>query len=95
MNQPRLQKIENANEKILGLVMFVGPLMTLPQIYSIWFESSEGVSILTWLTYFLTQVFWFIHALKINDKLDIISGLLWLIVDLMIIVGLVLKMLVR
>lgn len=88
MNQPKFQKIEEWNEKIMMPVIFVGPILSLPQLYNVWFESSEGVSLITWGAYFVTQIFWLIHAFKYKDGANILGGILWLIVEFLIILGL-------
>jgi uncharacterized protein with PQ loop repeat len=67
-----------------------GPLMTLPQIYSIWMEHQKGVSIVSWTGYMLTGVIWLVYGLKHREWPIIILQLTWIALDLGVIVGLVL-----
>ena len=64
MNQAKLKHIEDLNERFMMPVIFVGPILSLPQLYNVWFESSEGVSLITWGAYFVTQIFLLFHAFK-------------------------------
>jgi hypothetical protein len=88
MIQPKLQKIEEWNEKIMLPVILLGPILSLPQLYYVWFESHQGVSVITWTAYFVTQIFWLIHAFKYKDGANILAGVLWLIIEFLIILGL-------
>lgn len=55
-------------------VVFVGPFLSLSQVYTVWFESKEGVSKLTWMVFFITQIAYMIHSIKMKDKFNIIGG---------------------
>ena len=91
MNQPRLKEIEDLNEKFMLPIIFIGPILSLPQLYNVWFDSHQGVSMITWAAYFLTQIFWLIHAFKYKDGANILAGIIWLIIEFLIILGLVIR----
>jgi hypothetical protein len=91
MNQPKYKQIQDFSEKFMLPVIFIGPILSLPQLYNVWFESHEGVSMVTWVAYFSTQIFWLIHAFKFKDGANILAGILWLIVEFLIILGLLIR----
>ena len=58
---------------LIYVAVVIGPLMTIPQIYSIWFEKQGGVSIISWIAYFVVSIIWLVYSLKIKDKPMIIG----------------------
>jgi len=84
MNQPKFKKLANFTEKMMFPMIFIGPLFSLPQVYNVWFESKDGVSLISWITYFITQIFWLFHAFNLKDKQNIATGTLWLVVEFLI-----------
>ncbi len=77
-------------DKLVYVAVIGGPLMTLPQIYSIWMQHQKGVSIVSWIGYMLTGVIWLVYGLKHREWPIIILQLTWIALDLGVIVGLVL-----
>jgi uncharacterized protein with PQ loop repeat len=77
-------------DRLVYVAVIGGPLMTLPQIYSIWMEHQKGVSIVSWTGYMLTGVIWLVYGLKHREWPIIILQLTWIALDLGVIVGLVL-----
>ncbi len=74
--------------------MFVAiaePLMTLPQIYQIWWVGdAHGVSLVTWVCYAFASVIWLLYGLKTNSKPLALTGALWTLMDLLVAVGILL-----
>lgn len=76
-------------KKLVLAVAIIEPLMTIPQIYNIWVQhQTAGVSLLTWLLFVFAAATWLIYGLKIKDLPLIISGGLWVIVELAVVIGL-------
>ena len=75
-------------DRFIYVVVFVGPLMTIPQVTKIWFEkNASGVAASSWLTYFVTAFFWLIYAMMHKEKPLIISSIIWIVLDLLVVVG--------
>lgn len=75
-------------DKLIYMVAFTGPIMTLPQIIKIWGEkSAAGVSVASWTTFSVLSVFWLIYGVVHKEKPIIISSTLWFILDTFIVVG--------
>ena len=75
-------------DKIIYLVAISGPLITLPQVFKIWIEQdSSGVSIITWVGYFLGSFFWLAYGFIHKEKPIIVANLLWVVLTFLIILG--------
>lgn len=70
------------------VVVVVGPLTALPQLYTIFaYENVQGVSLLTWLFSAVFPIPWLIYAIVHKEKPLIISSVLWMLVSFMIVIG--------
>ena len=78
-------------DKLIYPVGISGPLMTLPQVWTIWSnQNARGINIFTWGWYVLIGVVWFIYGLIHKEKPIIFVQILWLIVDVLIVLGVIL-----
>jgi uncharacterized protein with PQ loop repeat len=75
-------------DSLIYLAVVIGPLLTLPQLYSIWVEGQKGVSIVSWVAYLIGAIIWLAYGVKHNDKPLIIVEAIWVLLDIMIIIGL-------
>jgi uncharacterized protein with PQ loop repeat len=76
--------------KFVLILAVVGPLMTLPQIYNVWFKKDiDGVSLLSWAFYAFGSVIWFIYAVQRKDKALTISSFLWVLMDIAVAAGII------
>ncbi|MEI6850594.1 MAG: hypothetical protein WCK26_01340 [Candidatus Saccharibacteria bacterium] len=74
-------------DSLVYLAVIIGPLLTLPQVYSIWVEGQRGVSIISWLAYLLASIIWLIYGIKHNDKPMLIVEIIWILLDILVIIG--------
>ncbi len=75
-------------DHIIYVVAFIGPIMTIPQIFKVWVEQNpSGVSLLTWSTYTITAFFWGVYGVVHKDKPLMLSSLLWILFDALIVIG--------
>lgn len=81
---------KQAIDYLVYFAIVIGPILTMPQIYSIWFEKQKGVSVISWIAYFIASVIWLLYAIKQKDKLLIIVQTIWVFLDAFIILGLLL-----
>lgn len=81
---------KSAVDKLVYFAVVFGPLMTLPQLYSVWMLHQKGVSVATWSGYLVVAVIWLLYGLKHRDRPIIALQLLWLLLDAGIIVGVLL-----
>jgi uncharacterized protein with PQ loop repeat len=75
-------------DKLIYFAVFIGPLLTLPQVYTIWMEDQKGVSIVSWVAYLVASVIWLLYGIKHNDKPIILVEIIWISLEILIIVGL-------
>ena len=78
----------DATTRMVYVVAFLQPFVTIPQVYTIWAKHEKGASLLTWGAYLACSVIWFLYALKIKDKPLIITYILWLVFESLVVVGL-------
>src|SRR4030042_4147855 len=75
-------------DELIYVVAFIGPLMTIPQVATIWLERKvEGISIITWSSYAVLSIFWISYGLIHKEKPIILANLLFLLVNIAIVVG--------
>ncbi len=85
---PHPNKWKRLMDRLIYVVAFVSPVMTIPQIYAIWImQNASGVSIASWLTYTISAIFWLIYALMHKEKPLIFSSALWVFMDVAVVVG--------
>lgn len=83
-------KIKFLDNLVLAISV-IFPFVTLPQVFLIWVKkNAQGVSILTWTLYFVLTIPLLIYGIVHREKPFVIMYSLWLIIDLMIIVGVLL-----
>ena len=78
-------------DKLIYGAMFFSPVMTLPQIAEIWlYKNASGISTLSWLSYLIVAFFWLGYGILHKDKPIMYTNVIWIVLDLVIIVGTVL-----
>jgi uncharacterized protein with PQ loop repeat len=77
-------------EKILrGLSVFT-MLMTVPQVLTIWVgRDAGGVSLISWASYLLSAVLWFVYGLQKHDKTIYLACVGWVLLDVAIVIGVI------
>jgi uncharacterized protein with PQ loop repeat len=85
----RISKYTTLTKLVLAMAI-IEPLMTLPQVYEVWVKKqTQGVSLLTWSFYLIAAVIWLLYGFKIRDKPLIIASTLWIVVELVVVLGLI------
>lgn len=70
------------------IVSIIGPVMTLPQIFIIWENrDAEGVSLISWSTYFATSLFFVLYGYIHKEKIIIFTNILWVVVNGLVVLG--------
>ena len=82
-----LKKSRTGIDRLVYVAVILGPLMTIPQVYSIWVNGQKGVSLISWSAYLLVSLIWLFYGIKHNDKPIIAVEVVWMILELLIIVG--------
>jgi len=66
----------------------IGPIMTLPQIYTIWIEKQAGgVSTISWTTYAVLNIVWIAYGVVHKDRVIFFSSAIWLFINSSIAIG--------
>lgn len=75
-------------DKIIILAAFLYPLSSLPQVVEVFNGQTEGVSILSWVSFMCFAGLFLAYGLIHKITPMIITNILWLAVDGLVIVGL-------
>lgn len=89
-NKTKYNRIKhNKNiDNITTIVAILMPFTTIPQIYKIWIlQNTSGVSIWTWILYFILCIPMIIYGVFYKMTPIIILNALWMLMNLIIIVG--------
>ena len=75
-------------DNLIYIAVILGPIMTVPQLYSIWVMKQNGVSIISWVAYLIIACLWLFYGLRHKSMPIILVQMLWIIIDAAIIIGL-------
>lgn len=77
-------------DDFMYVIAIVMPLTTIPQIIEIWInKSAQSVSIVTWSAYVVSALFWLAYSIIHKETVLIINSVLWVLLELMVVVGVV------
>ena len=75
-------------DKAIYFVAVATPILTIPQILLIWIEKdASGVSLITWISYFIAAFFWLFYGIVHRATPIIITNSLWIVLKAFVIVG--------
>ena len=88
LHKKRKKKQQEPIDRLVYLAVIFGPLMTLPQVYAIWVQQSNDVSVVSWISYLVIAVIWLFYGIRHKEKPIILVQLLWIVLDILIVAGL-------
>ena len=75
-------------EKVLRGLSVMTMLMTLPQVWTVWFGAGgRGVSALSWSAYLVSAGLWSFYGIRKRDKTIYLACVGWIVLDAAIVVG--------
>jgi uncharacterized protein with PQ loop repeat len=78
-------------DTVIYYVGILGPLITIPQIYSIFaFHNAGGVSALSWSVYTVFSVVWLLYGLAHKEHVITINSALWIVMNGLVALGAIL-----
>lgn len=84
-------RVDDRFEVFVNICSVILPLTTLPQLYTIYVDRiTDGVSIITWISYTILTIPIFIYSLKRKELPLILLNGIWILVNIGIVVGLLL-----
>ena len=79
-------------EKVLRSLSVITMLMTIPQVLAVWVgHSASGVSLVSWVSYLVSAVLWFIYGFRKKDKTIYLACIGWVVLDAAIVAGVVVR----
>jgi uncharacterized protein with PQ loop repeat len=75
-------------EKALPLLSVLTMAMTVPQVWTVWFDRrTAGVSLWSWSAYLASALLWFWYGLRQRDPKIYLPCIGWLLLDAAVIAG--------
>mgnify|MGYP003420760740 FL=1 len=75
-------------DNIIYPVGILGPLMTLPQLWTVWSTKDvHGLSLFTWSAWIFVGIFWLLYGIAHKEKPIICSNIAWIVIELGVVVG--------
>lgn len=66
----------------------IGPVMTIPQLYQIYFfHSAAGVSVISWMAFGILDIPFLIYGIVHKDKPIVITYILWMVANFGVAIG--------
>jgi uncharacterized protein with PQ loop repeat len=89
IDRPRLfmRKLSNF-DKLVIIVSIAYPLSALPQAIQVFQGNTDGVSIISWMSFMVCATLFLIYGVKNRVLPMIISNFLWMLMDGLVISGL-------
>jgi uncharacterized protein with PQ loop repeat len=85
---PHFVKWKRYIDILIYIVGFLGPIFTIPQIYKIWFmQSALGLSLITWLAYFVGSIIFLFYGVVHKAKPLIIIYTAGALANLVVVIG--------
>lgn len=82
------EKLKIIFDKVISVVGLIGPIMTIPQIFTIWAHHQvEGLALASWSTYIFTSSFWLLYGIVHRERAIIIANIAWFLANTSIVVG--------
>lgn len=78
-------------DKIIYAAGIAGPIITIPQIITIWHHhNAEGVSLFSWTGYLVLSAIWLVYGIAHKEKPLIVMYSTNIIVQLFVVIGIML-----
>ena len=84
----------NQAKRILDRSVFyvgaLGPLVTLPQLYTLWLEKDpSGLSLFTWISYIFLALFWITYGVVHKERPIVFTYSCWILIHLTMASGII------
>lgn len=85
---PHPNKWKRFMDKAIYVIVILGPIMTLPQVFDIWLKkNAAGISIISWGSYLVFSIFWLAYGMMHKEKPLILANIFWIILNVLIVLG--------
>lgn len=93
--KPKISLQNKSHKYIIDRVVLftglIGPIASVPQAIEIYsMQDAQGVSLFTWVFFILTQVAALIYSMVHRLTPLIISNILWIVIEVVVVVGILL-----
>ncbi len=82
---PHPDKLKRMFDKFIYVIVILGPIVNLPQLFKIWvYQNATGVSLVSWAGFSVISMFWLVYGLLHKEKPIILMNVALMIVQAMI-----------
>ncbi len=83
-----IKKQKGIFDYLIYIASILGPIMTVPQAYTIWSsKSADDVSLITWVTYTILSLVWLLYGILHKERPIIVLNILLLVVNTAVVLG--------
>jgi MtN3 and saliva related transmembrane protein len=87
---PHPNKLKGLLDRWIYVVGVAGPLMTIPQLYTLWSTRDAGsLSLSTWSAYLVIAIIWIIYGILHKEKPLVAMYTAWLLIHISVVVGII------
>lgn len=77
----------NTLDRVVIVVSFLYPLSGLPQVIAVFSGRTEGVAVLSWMTFLVCASLFLTYGIRRSIPPMIIANTLWIAIDALVIIG--------
>lgn len=84
----KLTKPKRVMDNLIYVVVVLGPLLTIPQVYQIFSsQDASGVSVISWGAYSIGACFWLGYGVLHREKPIILTNIFLIMTNLLVLIG--------
>lgn len=88
---PHPDKTKQFFDKLIYLIVFLSPIMNVPQLLKIWIEKdASGISLISWISFSFFSLIWLIYGVLHKEKAIIFMNFALVIIQALVATGAVL-----
>jgi uncharacterized protein with PQ loop repeat len=85
---PHPDRLKRFFDRVIYVVVILGPVMNLPQLFKIWiYRDATGVSFVSWTGFTIFSVIWFIYGVLHREKPIIFMNVFIMVIQALIAMG--------
>ena len=85
---PHPDKLKRAIDHLIYFIVFLAPIMNLPQLIKIWVnQEAAGVSLLSWGSFTVFSIVWIVYGILHKEKPIIFMNAMLFVTQLFVAIG--------
>ena len=85
---PHQENIKKTFDRLIYVVVILGPIMNLPQLFKVWFhKDASGVSFVSWMSFSIFSIIWMAYGVVHKEKPIMLMNFFLAIIQALIAAG--------